>query len=399
MPKTMSAQRTTWTKVAFGDVVQLSRERSSDPEKDGHERFIGLEHIDPGDLRLRRWGNVADGVTFTSVFRPGQVLFGKRRAYQRKVAVADFSGVCSGDIYVLEPKGKALLPELLPFICQTEAFFDHAVGTSAGSLSPRTNWESLASFEFTLPPIEEQRRISAGLNAMESALRSEGRAALALGSVLQARLRQVFGDGPRPPGFSWRLDDVCERIGDGTHLPPVFTESGVPFLLVGSISSGAIDWSVGKHVSEADYVALTRAFRPRRGDLLYTLVGSFGVPVVVETDRPFTFQRHIGLIRVDEAQVSVRYLYWYLRSASGIAQASQRAEGLAQKTITLGALRDFVLPRADRGFQDVIAQELDAIQFQLGSLSARIALLRQIRSCAIERFSEEASDVQRSKHC
>lgn len=79
--------------------------------------------------------HIADGVTFTNVFKPGQVLFGKRRAYQRKVAVADFSGVCSGDIYVLEPKGDALLPELLPFICQTDAFFDHAVGTSAGSLS------------------------------------------------------------------------------------------------------------------------------------------------------------------------------------------------------------------------------------------------------------------------
>ena len=99
-----------WTTVAFGDAVQLSKERSSDPEADGYERYIGLEHIDPGDLRIRRWGNVADGVTFTSVFRPGQVLFGKRRAYQRKVAVADFSGVCSGDIYVFEPKDDALLP-------------------------------------------------------------------------------------------------------------------------------------------------------------------------------------------------------------------------------------------------------------------------------------------------
>ena len=97
MPKTMVAQRSTWTKVAFGDVVQLSRERSSDPERDGHERFVGLEHVDPGDLRLRRWGNVADGVTFTSVFRPGQVLFGKRRTYQCQVAMADSYALVSGD--------------------------------------------------------------------------------------------------------------------------------------------------------------------------------------------------------------------------------------------------------------------------------------------------------------
>lgn len=163
------AAKTSWSKVKFGDVVRLSKARSSDPIADGYDRYVGLEHIEPEDLRIRRWGNVADGVTFTSVFKPGQVLFGKRRAYQRKVAVADFAGVCSGDIYVLESKDpKKLLPELLPFICQTEAFFQYAVGTSAGSLSPRTNWTSLADFEFALPPLEEQRIITELLGALES---------------------------------------------------------------------------------------------------------------------------------------------------------------------------------------------------------------------------------------
>lgn len=149
-----------WRRVKFGDVVHLSKARSQEPLADGFERYVGLEHLEPGDLRIRNWGNVADGVTFTNVFQAGQVLFGKRRAYQRKVAVADFAGVCSGDIYVLESKdANILLPELLPFICQTDAFFDHAVGTSAGSLSPRTNWTSLAEFEFALRPIEEQKRL------------------------------------------------------------------------------------------------------------------------------------------------------------------------------------------------------------------------------------------------
>ena len=70
-----------WRRVKFGDVVRLSKARSKDPRADGIERYVGLEHLEPGDLRIRRWGSVADGVTFTSVFQPGQVLFGKRRAY------------------------------------------------------------------------------------------------------------------------------------------------------------------------------------------------------------------------------------------------------------------------------------------------------------------------------
>lgn len=114
--------RAGWTRVAFGDVVRLSKARVANPEAARIDRVVGLEHIEPGDLRIRSWGDVADGTTFTTLFKPGQVLFGKRRAYQRKVAVADFEGVCSGDIYVLEPTSDRLMPELLPFLCQTDAF-------------------------------------------------------------------------------------------------------------------------------------------------------------------------------------------------------------------------------------------------------------------------------------
>lgn len=161
-----ASNKTGWTRVAFGDVVRLSKARSKDPESEGYQRVVGLEHIDAGDPCVRRWADISEGTTFTSVFRPGQVLFGKRRAYLRKLAVANFSGVCSGDIYVLEPRDDALIPELLPFICQTDAFFEHAIATSAGSLSPRTNWKSLASFEFLLPTVHEQTRIVEALTAI-----------------------------------------------------------------------------------------------------------------------------------------------------------------------------------------------------------------------------------------
>ncbi len=170
MLENMKTQKADWRTVKFGDVVKLSKARSQNPLADGIERYVGLEHLEPGDLRVRSWGDVADGTTFTNVFKPGQVLFGKRRAYQRKVAVADFTGVCSGDIYVFETQDPSvLLPELLPFICQTDAFFDHAVGTSAGSLSPRTNWTSLADYKFPLPSIKEQKRLVDLLSASNKA--------------------------------------------------------------------------------------------------------------------------------------------------------------------------------------------------------------------------------------
>lgn len=173
MLENMKTLKADWRTVKFGDVVKLSKARSQNPLADGIDRYVGLEHLEPGDLRVRSWGDVADGTTFTNVFKPGQVLFGKRRAYQRKVAVADFTGVCSGDIYVFETQDTSvLLPGLLPFICQTDAFFDHAVGTSAGSLSPRTNWTSLADFEFPLPPINMQTSLVQALAEIEENLES-----------------------------------------------------------------------------------------------------------------------------------------------------------------------------------------------------------------------------------
>nr|WP_246280260.1 restriction endonuclease subunit S [Nocardioides daedukensis] len=124
--------------------------------------------MDPGELKIGRWGSTEDGTTFTRRVKPGQTLFGKRRAYQRKVAYAEFDAVCSGDIYTFEADETQMLGEFLPFLVQSNEFFDHALDTSAGSLSPRTNWRDLADFEFDLPPLDEQKRIGDLLWAIEN---------------------------------------------------------------------------------------------------------------------------------------------------------------------------------------------------------------------------------------
>jgi len=157
----IKTKKNNWTKVKFGDVVRNANSVERDPKKAGIERIVGLEHLDPGDLHIHRWNDPENGTSFSRKFVPGQTLFGKRRAYQRKVAFAEFEGICSGDILTFEPVDpEKLLPELLPFICQSEPFLDHALGTSAGSLSPRTSWKALSSYEFSLPPIKEQKRIA-----------------------------------------------------------------------------------------------------------------------------------------------------------------------------------------------------------------------------------------------
>lgn len=114
-----------WTRVAFGDVVRQVRDHV-DPSTADLERYVAGEHMDTNDLRIRRWGTVGDGYlgpAFHMRFRPGQVLYGSRRTYLRKVAFAEFEGVTANTTFVIDTRDRnVLLPELLPFIMQTESF-------------------------------------------------------------------------------------------------------------------------------------------------------------------------------------------------------------------------------------------------------------------------------------
>ena len=129
--------------MRFGDVVQNVKVDIA-PEKSNLERYIAGEHMDTDNLHIRRWGTIGDGYlgpAFHRKFVKRQVLYGSRRTYLRKVAVAKFDGICANTTFVLEPKSDELLPELLPFIMQTESFAEHSVKQSKGSVNPYINWK------------------------------------------------------------------------------------------------------------------------------------------------------------------------------------------------------------------------------------------------------------------
>lgn len=144
-------------KVLLGDVAEEVRENYK--ETDGNPAVVGLEHLIPGEIRLKEWSEDTNK-TFTKAFHKGQVLFGRRRAYLKKAAVASVDGICSGDITVISAKQDKILPELLPFVIQNDDFFDFAVGKSAGSLSPRVKWSKLKEYEFNLPSLPQQRKLA-----------------------------------------------------------------------------------------------------------------------------------------------------------------------------------------------------------------------------------------------
>jgi type I restriction enzyme S subunit len=251
--------------VRFGEVVRDVNEAERNPLDAGLERFVGLEHIEPENLHLKQWGNLADGdISFTKRFRKGQVLFGKRRAYQRKVAVAEFDGICSSDILTFEPKGDDLLPELLPFIVQSEGFFEQALGTSSGSLSPRTRWSQLQDYEFPLPPKDEQRRIADILWAADQLSRNYS-------TVRDDALH--LADSIASEFFNKQWPKIaCEKLfteGPRNGLSPNCNaeERGFPTLAIGAVRDGRVIADGNTKYAEISHVDLER-FRLRRGDVL-----------------------------------------------------------------------------------------------------------------------------------
>lgn len=151
-----------WKQYKFKDLVNNVSNSESKPLEKGLERYVGLEHISANSFEISSWGSVQDGTSFTKRFFNGNVLFSKRRSYLKKVAVADFDGICSGDILVFEvkkDKRDILLEGYLPFIVRSNEFINFACYTSAGSLSPRTKWKEISAYNLRLPSIEEQQQI------------------------------------------------------------------------------------------------------------------------------------------------------------------------------------------------------------------------------------------------
>lgn len=148
-----------WQTYRF-DRIAINVNDRVEPGDTDLEYYVGLEHLDSDSLKIRRWGTPDDVEATKLRFRKGDIIFGRRRVYQRKLAVADFDGICSAHAMVLRPRTDVVLPEFLPFFMQSDLFMNRALEISVGSLSPTINWKTLAAQEFPLPPLAEQRRIA-----------------------------------------------------------------------------------------------------------------------------------------------------------------------------------------------------------------------------------------------
>ena len=183
-----------------------------------------------------------------------------------------------------------------------------------------------------------------------------------------------------PEGWAWaRLGTVAEAIGDGDHQPPPQTSSGIPFLVISNVSGGALSFENTRFVSIEYFNRLPETRKPRNGDLLFTVTGSYGIPILVDTDDMFCFQRHIAIVR--PCTISNRYLYVILGSSYVKSICDAKATGTAQKTVGLATLRELLIPVAPHTEQmRIYAKTQNAINIVDGIFSDKEALQNIIKN-------------------
>ncbi len=312
----LETEHFSWQTVKFGDVVKEVKESCSNPETRGIDKVVGLEHLVPHDIHIRDWKSTSDSTTFTKLFRKGQVLFARRRAYQRKAALAEFDGICSGDIIVMEAVASKLNPRLLPYLVHSDRFFEWAVSTSAGSLSPRTKFKYLAELEFKLPTLDEQEKICEILESFEN-LESKYYSLVLDLKIAEATLANKLIQKPDKEyvslgelitiekGLSYSAGDILENEG----LPMINLNS---FEKHGGFNVEGIKYYNGEYkekniVKEGDIIIAVTDIT-RNGDVI-------GYPVIVPNlEKTTLISMDCCKLSVDEKVIKSSFLYFLLKT-------------------------------------------------------------------------------------
>ena len=226
------------TKYRFEQIAFNSTERKKQPSEEDRHKYIGLEHLDSGSLKITRFGADVAPIGEKLVMKKGDVLFGKRRAYQKKVAIAPFDGIFSAHGMVLRPREDVIDRNFFPLFISSDYFLDAAIKISVGSLSPTINWRDLKLLEFNLPPLETQKRLADVLWAMIDAKESYIDLIYATDELVKSQFMEQFKDLIEQPEKCLKIEDVCTVFADGDWIESKDqSDEGIRLIQTGNIGN------------------------------------------------------------------------------------------------------------------------------------------------------------------
>ncbi|WP_414581431.1 restriction endonuclease subunit S [Scytonema sp. PCC 10023] len=371
-----------WQVWRFDQIATNVNERIDNPSEADVEYYVGLEHLDPDSLKIRRWGTPSDVEATKLCFRKGDIIFGRRRVYQRKVAVADFDGICSAHALVLRAKPAVVDPGFLPFFMQSDLFMERAKAISVGSLSPTINWKTLAKEEFALPPLEEQRKVSEVLFAVEKTIECYAKAILtakrnresvarhlflADKSVQNTPLKHVIADSRYGPRFSNSLYDDNGELYQ-LRTSDIDGDGNINYCTIPRVSL-----SVDKY----------KEHLLKDGDVVISRSGTCGITAVFRSNNIPTIPAAFLIRLRPNSKMLANYLNEFLSSPVGQQLTSSLARGGVQKNISGSQLlaQDVPCPNIER--QKQVVTTLYDLRSTENHLRDRVIYLQELRRILI----------------
>lgn len=365
--------------VRLGDVAREVRNNWTGGTKD--IPVVGLEHLDPDDIWLRRWDLNPSENTFTKAFRKGQLLLGRRRVYQRKLSLAPCDGICSGDITVIEAKSDKIDPRLLPFLLCTDRFFDHALQGSAGSLSPRVKWSHLENYEFSLPSIDRQRELADNLWAANDLKDAYKKAIAATDEMLKAKFREMFGDVvENSHGWKEKLIKEIAQVRIGPFGSSLHAQD---YILGGHLIINPCHMTekgfVPDHtqtISDKKFEELT-SYRLQKGDVVLGRRGDIGRCVLMEQDNVICGTGSL-FIRINNPLCDSQYLIRVIRDPKFKSRLEDLSIGTTMKNINAGIVENLPIPLPPISLQREFVTITEKAEAAKAALTQSIADLEQV---------------------
>ena len=310
----------------FDDIAFNSTKKKKPVDQDKYT-YLGLEHLDSDSIYVTRFGAEAAPKGDKLIMKKGDVLFGKRRAYQKKVAIAPFDGIFSAHGMVLRPKEEVIDKNFFPMFIKSDYFLDAAIQISVGSLSPTINWRDLKELKFELPSLEEQRKLAEVLWAIYDMKDKYKKLISATDELVKSQFIEMFSRCKREKlgnyilqvrGVSYKPKDLCEGLKEGF----------ITLLRANNISNNALNFEDVQFVSEGrvsdDQII-------QEGDILICASsGSLehvGKAALCMPDMEYTFGAFCKIIR-PIGELHPEYIAGYMRTdeyrntISGLAQGS-----------------------------------------------------------------------------
>lgn len=347
-----------WKVWRFDQMATNVNVRIDNPAESGMEHYVGLEHLDADSLKIRRWGMPDDVEATKLMFKKGDIIFGRRRAYQRKLGVAEFDGICSAHAMVLRAKPDVVLPEFLPFFMQSDLFMNLAVEISVGSLSPTINWKTMAVQEFALPPMGEQKRLVELLGSIaaleEELLAAERKADLLQKAAMKDLLDADLNGWPQKP-----IGEVFKVTTGGTpsRNNATFWNGDVPWVKTGEVNYYVIE-STEERITDEGLKGSAAKLCPPNSVLVALYgqgptrgrVGMLGIEAAVN-------QACAAIYPNDD--FDPWFVYYYLSGKYLSLRAM--AQGAAQPNLNLAMIKGFGIPMPTLEEQRTAVASIDAV--------------------------------------